>query len=207
MRVERKEFKGIKYEIYYPEDFNKDDKYPVMFHLHGSGSRGINFENFKDSTILDILRNINNSPLSKGICVFPQCHQDSWFDIFNDLIALAEHIYNEPFVDKKRFNGSGISMGGYGIYQLMMSRPELFNKAIVCCGGGMYWNAGRLKDIKIRIFHGALDQAVYVEEAYRMHHQLKENGADVTLKIYEYLGHNCWDATYSSFDNLEWLFE
>lgn len=207
MRVERKEFKGIKYEIYYPEDFNKDDKYPVMFHLHGSGSRGINFENFKDSTILDILRNINNSPLSKGICVFPQCHADSWFDIFNDLIALAEHIYNEPFVDKKRFNGSGISMGGYGIYQLMMSRPELFNKAIVCCGGGMYWNAGRLKDIKIRIFHGALDQAVYVEEAYRMHHQLKENEADVTLKIYEDLGHNCWDATYSNFDNLEWLFE
>ena len=206
MKVEKCEYKGIRYLIYYPKNYTQGKKYPVMFHLHGAGGRGNNFEEFKDSIILDILEK-GDSPLSEGICVFPQCHKDSWFDMFSELIALAKHIYKEPFTDKKRFNGSGISMGGYGIYQLMESVPELFNKAIVCCGGGMYWNSGRLKDIKFRIFHGQKDEAVFPEESIRMYNRLKETLADVTLTIYPECNHNCWEKTYGNYDNLKWLFE
>ena len=97
-------------------------------------------------------------------------------------------------------------MGGYGIYQVMQCLPELFNKAIVCCGGGMYWNSGRLKNIKFRIFHGEKDVAVYPEEARRMYARLKEAEADVSLTIYPECDHNCWDKTYLNYDNLEWLF-
>ena len=206
MKVEKCEYKGIRYLIYYPKNYTQGKKYPVMFHLHGAGSRGNNFEEFKDSIILDILEK-GDSPLSEGICVFPQCHKDSWFDMFSEVIALAKHIYKEPFTDKNRFNGSGISMGGYGIYQLMESVPELFNKAIVCCGGGMYWNSGRLKDIKFRIFHGQKDEAVFPEESIRMYNRLKETLADVTLTIYPECNHNCWEKTYGNYDNLKWLFE
>ena len=167
MRVEQKEFKGIQYLLYYPKDYQEGKKYPVMFHLHGAGGRGRDFKEFEGSNILAALAK-EDSPLSDGFCVFPQCYADTWFDIFQDLLALVEHIYNEDFTDKSRFNGSGISMGGYGIFQVMMSRPELFHKAIVCCGGGMYWNADRMKNIKLRIFHGATDDVVYPEESKRM---------------------------------------
>lgn len=206
MKVEKCEYKGIRYLIYYPKNYTQGKKYPVMFHLHGAGGRGNDFIEFKDSIILDILEK-GDSLLSEGICVFPQCHKDSWFDMFSEVIALAKHIYKEPFTDKTRFNGSGISMGGYGIYQLMESAPELFNKAIVCCGGGMYWNSGRLKDIKFRIFHGQKDEAVFPEESIRMYNRLKETLADVTLTIYPECDHNCWEKTYGNYDNLKWLFE
>lgn len=206
MKVEQKEFRGIQYLLYYPKNYQKGKKYPVMFHLHGSGGRGKDFKEFEGSTILAILAK-EDSPLSNGFCVFPQCYADTWFDIFGDVIALAEQIYNEDFTDKKRFNGSGISMGGYGIYQVMMSRPELFNKAIVCCGGGMYWNAGRMKNIKFRIFHGETDDCVFPEESVRMYNRLKEAGADVTFTLYENTNHNSWDKTYLNYDNLKWLFE
>ena len=206
MQVRKESFKNINYLVYLPDDFDKSKKYPVMFHLHGAGSRGTNFKEFAGSTILNILDK-NDSPLSKGICVFPQCHKDTWFDIFNDLLELVQHIYDLPCVDKSRFNGSGISMGGYAIYQVMMSKPELFNKAIVCCGGGMYWNACRMKDIKFRIFHGEQDVAVFPEESRRMYARLKEANTDVTLTIYPECDHNCWDKTYSNYDNLNWLFE
>ena len=129
MQVRKESFKNINYLVYLPDDFDESKKYPVMFHLHGAGSRGTNFKEFSGSTILNILDK-NDSPLSKGICVFPQCHKDTWFDIFNDLLELVQYIYDLPYVDKTRFNGSGISMGGYTIYQVMMSKPELFNKAI-----------------------------------------------------------------------------
>ena len=97
-------------------------------------------------------------------------------------------------------------MGGYGIHSVMMCLPELFNKAIFCCGGGMYWNAGRIKNIKFRIFHGEQDIAVFPEEARRMYARLKENLAEVELTIYPECDHNCWDKTYSNYQNLEWLF-
>lgn len=205
MKIEKCEFKSIRYLVYYPHDFDENKKYPVMFHLHGAGSRGNDFKAFEGSSILKVLEK-GDSPLSEGICVFPQCHLDTWFDIFNDLLDLAEHIHQLKYVDKNRFNGSGVSMGGYGIYQVMMSKPELFHKAIICCGGGMYWNVGRIKDIKFRIFHGENDTAVYPEEATRMYNRLKEANADVALTIYENTDHNCWDKTYTNYDNLKWLF-
>lgn len=206
MQVRKESFKNINYLVYLPDNFDKSKKYPVMFHLHGAGSRGTDFKEFSGSTILNILDK-NDSPLSKGMCVFPQCHKDTWFDIFNNLLELVQHIYDLPYVDKTKFNGSGISMGGYAIYQVMMSKPELFNKAIVCCGGGMYWNACRMKDIKFRIFHGEQDVAVFPEESRRMFARLKEADADVTLTIYPECDHNCWDKTYSNYNNLKWLFE
>ena len=205
-RIDKLEFNGIRYLLYYPKNYVEGRKYPVMFHLHGAGSRGNDFKEFEDSIILKILQR-EDSPLSNGFCVFPQCSTDTWFDCFSELLGLVKHIYEQPYVDQSRFNGSGISMGGYGIYQVMQSLPELFHKAIVCCGGGMYWNSGRLKDIKLRIFHGAQDTAVYPEEARRMYARLKETLADVELTIYPECDHNCWDKAYTNYDNLKWLFE
>ena len=205
-RVEKKEYKGIKYLLYYPKNYVEGRKYPVIFHLHGAGGRGTNFEGFKDSTVLAIIED-GNSPLSEGFCVIPQCHADTWFTIYNDLLDFTKYIYKQPFVDQKRFNGSGISMGGYGIYQVMIDLPELFHKAMVCCGGGMYWNAGRIKNIKFRIFHGAKDLAVFPEESVRMAERLRWEGADVELNIYPECDHNCWDKAYGNYDNLKWLFE
>ncbi len=205
-RCEKLEFKGIHYLLYYPKNYEQGKKYPVMFHLHGAGSRGTNFDNFAGSVILNALDR-EDSPLSNGFCVFPQCHKDTWFDIWDNLLGLVKEIYNREDVDKSNFNASGISMGGYGIYQVMMCLPELFHKAIVCCGGGMYWNSGAIKSIKFRIFHGEKDVAVFPEESRRMYARLKEACADVTLTIYPECDHNCWEATYGNYDNLKWLFE
>ena len=205
-RCEKLEFKGIHYLLYYPKNYEQDKKYPVMFHLHGAGSRGTNFDNFAGSVILNALDR-EDSPLSNGFCVFPQCHKDTWFDIWDNLLGLVKEIYSRDDVDKSNFNASGISMGGYGIYQVMMCLPELFHKAIVCCGGGMYWNSGAIKNIKFRIFHGEKDVAVFPEESRRMYARLKEACADVTLTIYPECDHNCWEKTYTNYKNLQWLFE
>lgn len=206
IRVEKLEHNGFKYLLYYPVNYVEGKKYPVMFHLHGSGGRGKDFEGFEGSPLLAIL-NKGNSPLNQGFCVFPQCSTDTWFDRFSELLKFTKYIYNQPYTDKKRFNASGISMGGYGIYQVMMSLPKLFNKAVVCCGGGMYWNAYRMKKIKVRIFHGEKDMDVFPEESKRMYDRLKEAEGDVVLTMYPECDHDCWNKTYSNFDLMKWFFE
>lgn len=203
-RIEKLEYQGIRYLLYYPKNYVEGRKYPVVFHLHGAGSRGHDFKEFKGSMILELLDK-ETTPLSNAFCVFPQCHEDNWYCIFNSIIELAKHIYQEPFTDQSRYSISGISMGGYALYSLIMVEPDLFKKALVCCGGGMYWNSGRIKHIKFRIFHGENDVAVYPEEAKRMYARLKEAEADVELTIYPDCDHNCWEKTYGNLVNLQWL--
>lgn len=203
-RIEKLEYQGIRYLLYYPKNYVEGRKYPVVFHLHGAGSRGRDFKEFKGSMILELLDK-ETTPLSNAFCVFPQCHEDNWYCIFNSLVELAKHIYQEPFTDQSRYSISGISMGGYALYSLIMVEPDLFKKALVCCGGGMYWNSGRIKHIKFRIFHGENDVAVYPEEAKRMYARLKEAEADVELTIYPDCDHNCWEKTYGNLVNLQWL--
>lgn len=204
--VQQLQYKNIRYLMYLPNGFEHGKQYPLFFHLHGAGGRGNDFVEFKGSTILAVLEK-GNTPLSDCVCVFPQCSNDTWFDNFQELLELAEVVRNLSFVDKKRVTASGISMGGYGIYQVMMCKPELFNKAVVCCGGGMYWNAGRMKNIKFKIFHGEQDLAIFPEEAKRMYARLKESGADVELTLYPECDHNCWDKTYTNPDVLKWIAE
>ena len=206
IKCEKKIFRNTKYLIYYPIDFDKNKKYPLFFHLHGAGNRGQNFAEFKGSTILKLLDE-GKSPLSNAICVFPQCHNDTWFVEFEELQDFLKEMINLPFVDSTRVTGSGVSMGGYAIYQVMMNSPHLFNKAFVCCGGGMYWNAFVMKNIKFRIFHGLKDMAVFPEESRHMFDRLKEADADVSLFVYPECDHNCWEKAYNDLDNLKWIVE
>ena len=204
--VQQLQYRKIRYLMYFPKDFKEGKKYPLFFHLHGAGGRGNDFSAFQGSTILAELEK-ENTPLSDCICVFPQCSDDTWFENFPELMEMANTICNLYCIDKTRVIGSGISMGGYAMYQLMCSKPELFTKGILCCGGGMYWNIGRLKNIKIRLFHGEQDTCVFPEESKRIYDRLKEIGADAELKLYPECDHNCWNKTYTDPEVLEWIVE
>ena len=207
IKKEQRKYKNINYMIYFPKDYQEGKKYPIFFHLHGAGERGNDFSIFDGYVPFSIIEK-GDSPLSDIVCVLPQCPNGvTWYDILPELYEFVEYLNVQPYCLPNHFIGSGISMGGYGLYQLMMARPQLFKKAIVCCGGGMSWNAGMIKDIKIRIFHGDEDQSVYLDEAIHMYERLKGLGADVSLTIYPHTNHNCWDLTYSNFDVLKWAVE
>ncbi|GHT98182.1 hypothetical protein FACS1894142_4170 [Spirochaetia bacterium] len=83
-------------------------------------------------------RNIN------VVIAAPQCYADTWFEIFEQLLEFVDYVTLLPFIDRSRIYLSGISMGGYAAWQLGMARPYLFAAAVICCGGGLYWNAGKL---------------------------------------------------------------
>ena len=200
MKIKKERFKKLDYVLAFPDGYKEGVRYPVLFDTHGAGGRGTDI-NALDTTVL-----IDRNPCRESfVIVMPQCYADTWFEIFEQLIEFCEHIYNMPFTDKSCFYCSGTSMGGYTAYQLMMSRPELFAAGLVCCGGGMYWNAGRLKKIPLRIFHGGKDDVVYPRESEIMAERINAWGGNATLKIYPELGHNCWDATFSDPDNYEFL--
>lgn len=199
--IELFKFRDIDYAISFPNGFVKGERYPVILHFHGAGSRGRDISLAIDNQLFNAQIS-GNKDLAYCIIVAPQCYADSWFDIFGEVVDFCNYIYERNFVDKDRFYGSGISMGGYCLHQLLMTCRKLFAGAIVCCGAGMYWNAGRISHIPLYVFHGLRDEVVYPDEALHMRDKLRSVGADVTLTLYPDCDHDCWTKAYAE----PWLF-
>ena len=197
--MEEKELNGLKYIVKYPKNFDKNKKYPMILFLHGVGSCGDTFEKLEKNPYF------LNADTDRFISYAPLCNAVSWFDLFEHLKALLEFAANEKCVDAKRIYGMGASMGGYGTWQLGMSLPDTFAAIVPICGGGMYWNAERLKNTPVWAFHGAKDPAVKCEESIKMTDAVKRHGGDARLTVYPENEHDAWSDTYKNYEVFEWL--
>jgi len=136
--------------------------------------------------------------------------------VFNDstnsrsgklVIELIEKMLREnPDIDPKRIYITGLSMGGFGTFDLMMRRPDLFAAGLPLCGGADPAFADRIKNIPIWAFHGRLDEAVYPKYDWQIVDALQKAGGKVKYTEYSTLSHNIWDITYYNPAVLEWLF-
>lgn len=84
----------------------------------------------------------------------------------------------QDYVDKKRVYLIGASMGAYATWQMAMTRPDIFSAIVPICGGGMCWNAARLKEMGVWAFHGVLDNIVLPEESIKMVNAVNKNGGN-----------------------------
>jgi len=202
--IEDKKFKKLGYvEAFHSECNDPNTKYPTLLLLHGAGTRGTDLNQIRTGRGL-----VNAEQLDVKLRIYaPQCYANTWFEIFEQLIEFAEFVKNEPNTDPDRYYIAGASMGGYTTWQLGMTRPKLFAAMAPICGGGMYWNAGRLKNIPVWAFHGALDNAVYVTESINMVNAVNRAGGNAKLTIYPKAEHNAWEPTYSNPEFWQWMLQ
>ena len=192
---------GFNYLILTPEGFSEDKKYPIIIHLHGAGSRGVDALGLKNQTLFSYASQNEDFPF---VVFMPRCKENSWFDVFLQLREFVRWASSLPFADADRIFLSGVSMGGYASWQMLMSEPDIFSKAVICCGGGMYWNAGRIK-AEVWAFHGLDDPTVFYEESVKMVNAVNRSGGKARLTSYEGVGHNSWGRTYSDPRIYAWL--
>lgn len=202
MNYEIKNIENLKYVIKYPNNFDENRSYPVIFIMHGAGGRGNDINVLLENPYFLQTSKHESFPF---ITVAPLCSENTWFDLWNQLKALVKLTYSLPYTDKKRIYAMGASMGGYGTWQLAMSMPEYFAAIVPICGGGMYWNAGRLVNVPVWAFHGGKDSVVLPRESEKMVEAVNANGGNAKLTIFAENGHNAWDDTYSNYNVFEWL--
>ena len=75
-------------------------------------------------------------------------------------LELVESLSKRLPVDEKRLYITGLSMGGFGVWDAMQRHPDRFAAAVIICGGGDPAYAKQIKDIPIWAFHGGSDPAV-----------------------------------------------
>ena len=191
----------LNYLRFEPANFSEDKKYPLIIYIHGAGSRGDNVDILKNQSIMQYANDTKDFPF---VMFLPQCSANTWFDLFEQLKVFVKTVVELPYVDKENVYLSGVSMGGYASWQMLMSEPDIFRKAVICCGGGMYWNAARIK-IPVWAFHGTDDRTVFFEESQKMVNAVNHSGGNAKLTEYKGIGHNCWEKTYSNPEIYKWL--
>ena len=202
----------LQYLLYMPPDYKADDtaKWPLILFLHGAGERGTNILKVATHGPPKLVRAGHEFPF---ILVSPQCPEGRvWSrDI---LLALLDFVEKKYRVDTTRVYVTGLSMGGYGTWDLGLTHPGRFAAIVPICGGGDYITgllssrdkAQAIKTLGVWAFHGAKDPVVPVSESERMVGLLKHYGAqDVKLTIYPEAQHNSWTQAYDDPELYKWM--
>ncbi len=200
--METKTLGNLTYLIDYPKGYDADNKYPIIYFLHGAGTRGTDTKALENNGFFEAVHKHEKFPF---ITVAPLCHENTWFDLFESLKALAIAVSHFDFADSERIYLVGTSMGAYAAWELAMSIPDVFAAVIPVCGGGMYWNADRLKNLPIWAFHGEMDNVVLCEESKKMVDAVNSCGGSAKLTLYPDVNHSAWIPTYSNYAVFEWL--
>ena len=119
---------------------------------------------------------------------------------------LIDELRGELPVDGNRLYVTGQSMGGYGAWHFVITRPRLFAAAVPMAGGADPALAGSIAHVPVWAFHGDEDPAVPVAYSRDIIAALREAGS--TPRYTEFPGerHVVWPLAFDDSDLLDWLF-
>lgn len=214
----------LPYRILYPDGFkpHQHDEYPVLLFLHGAGERGKDNQSQLINIAPKFLKN-EFKEKHKAIVIFPQCpKQEYWANVekrwskinssspptppMQKVMELIDDLLTKQYVNKDQIYVAGLSMGGFGTFDLLSRKPDVFAAAIAICGGADLDQVQAYKNIPIQIFHGAKDPVVPVKLSKEVHEALKAIGGNSIYTEYPDGDHLVWDQAFDNPDLVSWLF-
>lgn len=207
-----------------PANLAPGRQYPLIVFLHGAGERG-------DDNVAQLLYLPEQLASDEGrrrfpcFLLAPQCpEQRKWVEVdwgmedsapqtaptpaMQGVIRLVEQVVALPEVDRSRVVLTGLSMGGYGSWDLGARLPERWAAAAPICGGGDESTAPRLVGVPVWAVHGDQDRAVPVARSRRMIAALRAAGGEPKYTELAGVGHNSWNNAYSDeVGVVPWLLE
>lgn len=214
----------LNYRLMVPQGYspNAETKYPLVLFLHGAGERGDDNSKQLVHAAKDFA-SVATRAKYPAFVVFPQCPDGKrWVEVewtadshelpSEESISLKltrellKSLQHEFRVDEKRMYATGLSMGGFGVWDLISRTPDLFAAAAPVCGGGDEHVADRLANLPIWTFHGDKDTVVKVQRSRNMIAAIEKAGGKPKYTEYPGVGHNSWTQTYADPKLMEWLF-
>ncbi len=188
-------------------------KAPLVLFLHGAGERGN--DNAKQlvhavGPILDFF-----SRKGEPVCLLaPQCPEGrKWVEVdwsaashvmpsqpsvsLRLALDLVEKTIRTENIDPARVYVAGLSMGGYGTWDAICRRPDLFAAAMPICGGGDPHQVWRFRTMPVFAVHGDADSTVPTARSRAMVAALWAVDGRVHYTEYPGCGHNSWTPAFS----------
>lgn len=212
----------LPYRVYMPDNLQPEQKVPLVIFLHGSGECGV--DNFKQTLWgPDAMMAYSREKKTPVIIVAPQCPRgEVWAPLFwhagsakpadrqskmGRLVKeLTEKCIATMPVDKDRVLLTGLSLGGYGVWDILWRYPDMFAAAMPVCGGGYPETCRKFASVPIWVFHGEKDQNVPVKLSRAMVAELWRLDAPVRYREFPDAGHAVWSSAYRDDGVLKWFF-
>jgi lysophospholipase L1-like esterase/predicted esterase len=215
--------KRYPYLLLPPKNIVKGESYPLVLFLHGAGERG-NDNKKQKRHFPELMASPEYQDLHSSFVLAPQCPRgESWVDIdwsseqstphrpvatkpLQGAIRALEKVVAKYPIDLESISLTGLSMGGYGTWDLAMRYPYWFAAAIPICGGGDENNVTRLAGLKLQVWHGKDDKVVPATRSQNMVEAM--SNLDMAVDYFELLntGHNSWHEAYRRKEFLNLLF-
>lgn len=211
------------YRLLAPAKMEEGKRYPLVLFLHGAGERGsdneLQLKHFPEKMLTDERR-----AAYPCFLLAPQCPEgerwttDDWGAPYSGRLPVEPtapmagaieatlKIVSEQPIDTDRIYLTGLSMGGYGTFELAMRHHDWFAAVAPICGGGDLESAANLVGLPLSIWHGDKDDAVPVERSRQMMSALQMMGLKADYHELAGVGHNAWTAAYGPEGCLDWMF-
>jgi predicted peptidase len=122
------------------------------------------------------------------------------------VMQAVESLVAEKPIDLTRIYLTGLSMGGFGSWDLAARKPDWFAAVVPICGGGRPEKAGAYKGLPIWAWHDEGDEVVPVELSRKMVEAAREAGAAVRYDEITGHGHASWVPAYDPDKAPAWMF-
>ena len=212
-----------RYRLMRPLKVDPSEEYPLVIFLHGAGERGV--DNTSQLAYLPALLALPEMRQKyPAFVLVPQCPLGQrWVDedwasavpkphgaptlSMQAVMGMLDDVTTRLPVDRQRVILTGLSMGGYGVWDLAMRQPSRFARLVPVCGGGDPKQVGRLRAGDIWAWHSADDPVVPVERSRLMIEALRAAGGSPQYSELQGAGHASWQHAYRSEELLNWMFQ
>ena len=225
-RTEAKTFAGADGTVFryrWAEKLPDDgSKVPLVIFLHGAGERGTNNVAQLRHGVGELLNWLDRNEKGYRLVAGQVPNGKRWAEVDWSAmghtmlpepsetmaleLALIDKLLSDQRTDARRLYVTGISMGGYGTWDIICRRPQMFAAAMPICGGGDTAQAAKIAKVPIWVFHGSADGAVPVFRSRSMVSALWAAGSNAHYREYPDAGHNVWTRTYRDDEVLKWFF-
>jgi predicted peptidase len=196
--------KQLGYALHVPENAKKEKK-PLIIFLHGSGEKGTDIELVK---VHGPFKYLKTHKLDAYVLA-PQCPENEYWDE-EVLYRLVQKVVKDNNIDEKRIYLTGLSMGGWGAWNLAIAHPDMFAALVPIAGFvdrvPMLENC-KIGEIPTRIFHGLMDDVVDVNYSVTIYKKLKPCAKDIELTIFDDANHDSWTRVYDNPEIYEWMLQ
>jgi predicted peptidase len=211
------------YRLMKPAKMAGGERYPLLLFLHGIDQRGTD-NRAQLHTLPTWMAAKSEREHYPCFLLAPQCRPDRYwvetpraFDraaprlppgpMMHAVIdALDDVVANFP-VDERRLYLTGLSMGGYGCWDLGTRLAERWAAVAPICGGGDELYADRLAGVPVWAWHGDADDVVPVKKSRVMIESIRLAGGQPLYTELAGVGHDSWTPAYTSTDGvIKWMF-
>ena len=188
--------------VWLPREYaQRRERWPLLVFLHGSGERGTDLEKVK----------VHGPPAQAArgaalplILVSPQCEDGARWDperLHRLLAALKTTLH----VDAQRCLGTGLSMGGFGMWHWATAYPRDLAAIAPVCGFGDPAKVAAMRGVPVRGYHGDQDTVVPLAPHVACVEALRAAGGTASLTVYPGVGHDSWTPAYNDPGLWPWL--